>query len=225
MDPPKPIDPSGDLLRRLLDGARQLGQPIEENQASQLLAYLASLQRWNAVHSLSAWRTPSDFLVHHVFDGLALVGPLTRLAKGKPLQVLDAGSGAGFPAVVLAAMRPQWVVTAVDAVAKKVAFIRQAAADAAISNLTAVHSRLEEFSPAARFDVIVSRAFSSLDHLAAVTRHLLSPDGVWVAQKGRVPEAEMAALGHEQRVFHVEPVTVPELEARRHLVWMRKSQS
>ena len=87
-----------------------------------------------------------------------------------------------------------------------------------------LHSRLEDLVPSTPYDIIVSRAFDSLENLAVHTHHLLSPEGVWVAQKGRVPKEEMRALREEFQVFHVEPVTVPDLDVERHLVWMRKAR-
>src|SRR5215510_10308632 len=104
----------------LLAGASGLGLHLDEGQAAKLLAYLALLQKWNRVHSLSAWERPLDLLVQHVFDGMTLVGPLERYAAGRALRILDAGSGPGFPASVLAIAQPRWSITAIDAVAKKV---------------------------------------------------------------------------------------------------------
>lgn len=213
------------LSRQLRDGARQLELTISDRQVSQLLAYLAHLDRWNAVHSLSAWKTPAEFLVHHVFDSMTLVRPLDRFAENRPLRVLDAGSGPGFPAAVLAAMRPTWAVTAVDAVAKKIAFVRQAAAETGIANLVGHHARLEDIRESVPHDVVVSRAFAALRQFARQTRHLLVPGGVWVAQKGRLPQQEMAQLPEDVEVFHVEPVTVPGTDVERHLVWMRRARS
>lgn len=215
---------SAGLSERLQQGARQLELPIDDVQVGQLLVYLERLDRWNGVHSLSAWKGPLDLLIHHVFDSLSLVGPLQRFAEGRPLRVLDAGSGPGFPAAVLAVMNASWRVTAVDAVGKKIAFVRQAAPESGIANLIGVHSRLEDMPSAKPFDVIVSRAFGTLGHFAAQTRHLLAAGGVWVAQKGRIPDEEIAELTHDFRVFHVEPVTVPSLNAERHLVWMRTAK-
>ena len=208
--------------QQVFEGAQRLGLLIDGGQADQLLTYLACLQRWNAVHALSAWRRPADLLVHHVFDSMTLVGPLSRYAAGKPLRILDAGSGPGFPAAVLAVLRPDWAVTAVDAVAKKVAFVRQAATEAGIGNLSGQHARLESLRVPGPFDVVVSRAFTSLDRFVALTGHLLKSDGVWVAQKGRRSNDEMNELREGVEVFHVEPVTVPGLAAERHLVWMRR---
>lgn len=212
-----------ELARRLVEGTRRLGLSISAAQATQLLSYLAGLERWNRVHNLSGQGSPSDFLVQHVFDSMTLVGPLTRYAKGRSLRVLDAGSGAGFPAVVVAVMRPDWLVAAVDAVAKKMAFARQAANEAGIANLVMHHVRLERFQPAERFNVVVSRAFASLDGLVTATEHLLAANGVWVAMKGRSPSSEIAGLAAGVQAFHVEPVTVPGLNAERNLIWMCRS--
>ena len=213
------------LAGQLAAAAQQLGLTIDEVQKDKLLKYLMLLENWNRVHSLSAWKNPSDLLVRHVVDSLTLLGPLRRHAAGARLRVLDAGSGPGFPASVLAVMEPEWLVTAVDAVAKKVAFIRQAAAEVGISNLVASHSRLEKLVVGDLFDVVVSRALGSLKDMTAKTRHLLLPSGVWVAQKGRRPDREAAELPRDLRVFHVEPVTVPDLPVERCLVWIRREAS
>lgn len=221
--PPSGPTSQPELLQQLVSGARQLSLVIDDVQASQLLAYLACLDRWNRVHNLSAQAPLSHFMVQHVFDSMTLVGPLTRHANGRPLRVLDAGSGAGFPAVVVAALRPGWAVAAIDSVAKKVAFVRQAAVEVGIANLTAHHERLEQLQPVDRFDVVVSRAFASLARLIGSTEHLLAQNGVWVAMKGRVPSDEFARLKKGVEVFHVEHVTVPGLNAERNLIWMRRT--
>jgi len=121
-------------------------------------------------------------------------------------------------------MSPNWSVTAADAVAKKISFVRQAAAEAGIRNLFGLHTRLEDATPSELFDVVVSRALGSLTNLVTQTGHLLDPTGVWVAQKGRLPEHEIAELPKDLQVFHVEPVTVPGLDAERCLIWIRRAQ-
>lgn len=140
-----------------------------------------------------------------------------------PRRVLDVGSGAGLPGVVFAIMRPDLEVTCVDAVAKKAGFIRQVAGELGLSHLRAEHARVEDLATGARrFDVITARAFASLADFVALTEPLLAPAGVWMAMKGREPEDEMAALPPTVHVFHVEPLQVPGLEARRCLVWMKR---
>jgi len=205
---------------RLLTAAHALALTLPAAAPVQLQQYLAALARWNEVHNLTSIDGESASLVGHVFDSLALVAPMARHARGQPLKVLDVGTGAGFPGTVLAIAQPHWTVTAIDSVGKKVAFIRQAAVEAGISNLRPHHARVEDFR-ADPFDVIVSRAFSSLKTFTEKTRHLKARDGVWLAQKGKRPEDEMAELPQQVEVFHVEPVKVPELQAERCLVWMR----
>jgi len=162
----------------------------------------------------------------------------TRCAPTGPagLHVLDVGSGAGLPGVTLAialpevlpaagagrlgALPPAVRVSCVDAVAKKAGFIRQVAAELGLSQLQALHGRIESLKMAPA-DVITCRAFASLADIVRLTRVHLAPGGVWMALKGAVPTDEMAALPTDIEVFHVEPLQVPHLNAQRCLVWMR----
>ena len=165
-------------------------------------------------------RDPRQILTQHLLDSLSVVAPLRRLIGDKPTRLLDVGSGAGLPGIVLAVAMPNVEVTCVDAVAKKAAFMRQAAAELGLRNLQARHARVEALCEAS-FGVIASRAFSSLAELVRLTRSLLAPDGTWLAMKGKVPASEIGALPDCVHVFHVEPVTVPKLRAQRCLVWMK----
>jgi 16S rRNA (guanine527-N7)-methyltransferase len=210
------------VLARLRAAAAQVGITLDGAHAQHLLDYLGLLERWNAVHNLSALEGTADLLVHLVFDSLTVAAALVRHAEGRDLRVLDVGSGSGFPAAVIAVVQPTWGVTAIDSVAKKAAFVQQAAADSRITNLRAVRGRVEKLQATAPFDAIVSKAFGSLRKLLASTDQVLKPDGVWVAQKGRYPADEIAELP-SGIVFHVEPVTVPDLYEERCLVWLRRS--
>lgn len=215
-------------VRAALDaGLRALGLPLEEAARQRLLDYLALLQRWNAAINLTAVRQPRQMLTHHLLDSLAVVAPLERHLHGADaaapratVDILDVGSGGGLPGVVLAIARSHWRVTCVDAVAKKAAFVTQVAAALALPNLRAVHTRVQDLSAA--FDVVCSRAFAALPDFVAWSRDVLAPQGVWMAMKGRVPHAEIAALPPWAEVFHVEPLSVPGLQAQRCLVWMRR---
>ena len=132
------------------------------------------------------------------------------------------GSGGGLPGVVLAALQPGWQVDCVDTVVKKVSFIRQVAVELRLPNLQGLHARVESLAPpAGGYPLITSRAFASLADFTALTRHLLSDGGVWVAMKGKLPADEQAALPDSVEVFHVEQLQVPGLDAQRCLVWMR----
>lgn len=188
-----------------------------------LQAYLDLLARWNTTYNLTAVRDRSQMLRQHLADCLAVLPPLQReLARHATTapRVLDVGSGGGLPGVVLAACLPQMQVTCIDTVAKKAAFIRQAAAELALPNLEAAHARVEQWQ-ALPFDLITSRAFASLADFTRLTRHLLTTQGVWMAMKGKTPEDEIATLGADIEVFHVEQLVVDGLDAHRCLVWMQ----
>ena len=187
-------------------------------QCLALLRYVDLLQRWNAVYNLTAVREREAMLTQHLADCLAVVQPLRRrVAQGR---ILDVGSGGGLPGIVLAIMLPALDVTCVDAVAKKAAFVQQAAGVLNLPNLHAAHARVESLI-APPFELIVSRAFASLADFTALTRPLLPPSGLWMAMKGKSPAQEIAALPEAVEVFHVEHLSVPGLDAERCLVWMR----
>ena len=202
--------------------ARQiLGTDLTAAQQAALEGYLALLAHWNATYNLTAVRDPAQVLVQHLADCLAIVPPLRRHLAEHPVQrLLDVGSGGGLPGLVIAVMEPALQVTCVDAVGKKAAFVRQAAGELGLRNLASEHARVEQLR-AAPFELISSRAFSSLADLVRLTRHLLAPGGAWLAMKGRRPDDEVAALPGDVEVFHVEPLWVPHLDAERCVVWMR----
>ena len=210
-------------LARLQAGANQIGCPIGDGQAGQLMAYLALLAKWNRVYNLTAVREPAEMLTQHLLDSLSIVPPLRRHTGGAATRLLDVGSGGGLPGAVLAVVMPELDVTCVDAVAKKTSFIRQAALELKLPNLHAAHARVEALDAGA-FDVVVSRAFASLADFTRLTRRHLAPGGVWLAMKGRYPSDEIAALPPDLTVFHVEQLAVPGLAAERCALWIRPSQ-
>ena len=211
-----------DLHERLQAGCAALGLTPSPQQEQQLLDYLALLGKWNRVYNLTAVRDGEDMLTHHLLDSLAVVPPLRRAVSASPSappRVLDVGSGGGLPGVVIAIACPDVAVTCVDTVAKKAAFIQQAAAELGLPNLRAIHARIESLRET--YDVITARAFASLKDFVAGSRQALAPNGVWMAMKGRQPDAEIAELPASVSAFHVEPITVPGLDAQRCIVWMR----
>ena len=188
-------------------------------QVDALLQYLTLLQHWNATYNLTAVRDPVAMLTQHLADCLAVVKPLQNRARTG--RLLDAGSGGGLPGVVIALLLPSWDVTCVDAVGKKMAFVRQVAGSLQLGNLHAEHTRLELLKKPL-FDVITSRGFASLADFVRITQKHLAPRGVWMAMKGRVPDGEIASLPADVSVFHVEQLKVPGLDAQRCLVWMQE---
>lgn len=216
-----PADPRGPALRA---GLAALGLRAEDEVAAKLLQHLNLLHRWNQAYNLSAVRDPQLMLTQHLLDCLAALPALDRHLGQRAARILDVGSGAGLPGVVWALMRPRWSVVCVDAVAKKVSFVRQVIGELGLKNLGAEHARVEALR-AGEFELITSRAFASLADFTALTRAHLSVDGCWVAMKGKPPEDEIATLPPWVEVFHVEQLQVPGLDAQRCLVWMRPAVS
>lgn len=218
------------LVANLRAGLAALDLTLSESQVDSLLAYQALIGKWNKVYNLTAVRDPGDMLTHHLLDSLAVIVPLRRqLALMVPnagtdaVRLLDVGSGAGLPGVVIAICCPEIRVDCVDAVGKKAAFIQQAAVTLKLSNLRGVHARVENLTE--KYQVISSRAFASLADFTSWSAQALAPQGVWLAMKGKHPAEEMAALLPDVQVFHVEHLDVPGLEAERCLIWMQPSQS
>lgn len=236
MPPDTPaLDSNWAALQAQVDAAAtELGLSLPADTRDRLLAYGQLIQRWTRVYNLTAVRDTREMLTHHLLDCLAVVAPMARqvaderLRTGRPadapVRVLDVGSGAGLPGVVLALLHPDWQVLCVDAVVKKITFIRQAAAELGLRNLQATHSRVEAPGafPPASFDLITSRAFSSLHDLVQLTAPLLEPTaGTWCAMKAHVTDDERAELQPSVELFHVEQLSVPGLDATRCLVALR----
>lgn len=211
----------------LLKGLQAFGLPLGDAQVTLLLDYLALLQKWNKVYNLTAVRGPTEMVTHHLLDSLAAIQPLLRQTAGRPVKLLDVGSGGGLPGVVIAITCPHIGVSCVDTVGKKAAFIQQAAATLKLPNLRGVHARVESLKAeeGGGFDVVCSRAFASLADFVTWSRPALKPGAVWMAMKGKHPEDELLALQNAApwvEVFHVEPLLVPGLDAERCMVWMRE---
>lgn len=221
---------TGPLAAGLAQGLVALGLTLSAQQQQALLDYLALIAKWNKVYNLTAVRDPQEMLTHHLLDSLAVVAPLRRQlaaefgAKGagptRPARLLDVGTGAGLPGVVVAVCCPDVVVTCVDTVAKKATFIQQVALTLKLPNLRGQHARVETLK--GPYDVVTSRAFASLADFTAWSGGALAPAGVWMALKGKRPDAEVAQLPADVVVFHVEQVVVPALDAERCIVWMRR---
>jgi len=198
--------------QQLAAGVAALGLALPDGAETKLLAYLALLDKWNRVYNLTAVREAERMVSHHLLDSLAAV----PFFQGE--TILDVGSGGGLPGIPLAIARPELQVTLIDSIAKKTAFLLQAKAELGLSNLNVVTGRVEDFRPAARFDVISSRAFSDLKEFVTLTRHLLNPAGRWLAMKGLLPHEEIASLPDWVKVSANNALLVPGLEANRHLI-------
>jgi len=211
-----------DRLQILTTSAEKLGLALSAEQHQTLLRYLDLILKWNKVYNLTAVRDPDEALTHHLIDSLAAVPPLQKhlatLASGT--RLLDVGSGGGLPGVVFAICCPDLHVSCVDTVGKKAAFVQQVALELKLRNLRGVHARVESLTDT--YEVVSSRAFASLLDFTTWSQAALAEQGVWLAMKGKHPDAELAALPATVDVFHVELLSVPGLDAERCIVWMKR---
>lgn len=204
------------LRSKLEVGAQQLGLDLPGTVIDKLLAYLELLVKWNKVHNLTAVRDPEEMVTLHLLDSLSV---LPYVPAGR---LLDVGSGAGLPGIILAICRPDLQVTTIDAVQKKASFMRQAKAELQIDNLQVVAGRVEQLKPELPFDTVISRAFSEIALFIKLTKHLIAEEGLWLAMKGQMPQGELEAIS--LKPSKVELLAVPGLDAQRHLVFLPARQ-
>jgi len=181
-----------------------------EEQRERLLEFLALLQKWNRVYNLTSITNPEQMVRLHLLDSLLVLPHLHGT------RILDVGTGAGLPGIPLAVMSPDREFVLLDGSGKKTRFVRQAAIELGLGNVRVVHERIEKFDSPSGFDTILCRAFSSLSQIVALTARLLTPGGIILAQKGRLPEDEIRRLNHVGvKIF---PAKIPGVDAERHLI-------
>lgn len=182
-----------------------------DETAPQLTAFVELLVKWNRAYNLTAERDPAHIAVRHVRDSLAVL-PYLHGAT-----VLDVGTGAGLPGLVLAIADPLRHYTLLDSNGKKTRFCEHAVGALGVANVVVEQARIESYRPGVSFDTVVTRAFATIaDFIEAAGRHC-APGGRMLAMKGAYPEAELAALPDGWRADAVHALHVPGLDARRHL--------
>ena len=211
-------------LRELLAGGlEQMGLAFNENVQSSLLGYVALLDKWNKVYNLTAVREPARMIGLHILDSLSVL-PHVLGAK----SVLDVGTGGGLPGIPLAiaglATAPGMRITMLDTTAKKTTFVRQVISELGLANALVVTERVEKFQAPQHFDVVISRAFAELKDFVEGAGHLCADQGRMLAMKGVHPYDEIARLPIGFTVEAVTPLKVPQVDAQRHLVVIKKNQ-
>ena len=201
------------LQPQLQRALSELKLQLSDEQQLQLLYYLQQLLFWNKAYNLTAIKDDQQALIKHIFDSLSIV---PFLPAG---DLLDIGTGAGLPAVMVAICQPQRAVTALDSNQKKIRFIKQVASELGLKNLTPVASRIE--AHAGSYQVITSRAFASLVDFVTHSQSKLADNGIICAMKGVEPVDEIQALQHEWQI-NTQVLTVPELYESRHLIYLQR---
>ena len=201
------------LQPQLQQALSELKLQLSDEQQLQLLYYLQQLLFWNKAYNLTAIKDDQQALIKHIFDSLSIV---PFLPAG---DLLDIGTGAGLPAVIVAICQPQRAVTALDSNQKKIRFIKQVASELGLKNLTPVASRIE--AHVGTYQVITSRAFASLVDFVTHSQSKLADNGVICAMKGVEPVDEIQALQNEWQI-NTQVLTVPQLHESRHLIYWQR---
>lgn len=200
---------------------------VSENHLVALVRFADEMKKWNKKVNLTAITADEDIAIKHLIDSIMVSGWIRGAGT-----VLDIGSGAGIPAIPLKILLPEVQIVSVDAVGKKVLFQRHVTRMLGLQGFDAVHARVETLrqSHAAHFDVIISRAFSSLDTFISLAAPLLKVGGRIIAMKG--PAAEQEVHGGEYsfhgRAFHVTAVqsySLPRNKGERCLVMVSAAES
>jgi 16S rRNA (guanine527-N7)-methyltransferase len=208
------MSPRPALQHRLEQGLAALGLALPAGAIERLLDYQALLERWNGAYNLTAVRDPAEMVTRHLLDSLAI------LPHVEGASLADLGTGPGLPGIPLAIAAPGREVLLVDSNGKKVRFLREAIRALRLEGVRAVQSRVEDVQ--GRFDCVTARAFASLADMLAWGGHLLAPDGIWLAMKGKPPAEEIATLPPGFAVEAIHALDVPGLGAERSLVAIRR---
>ena len=198
----------------LESGIKELNLPITETQINQLIQFIELIAKWNKAYNLTAVRNNDDMARLHILDSLAILPHI----QGK--RIIDIGTGAGLPGIPLALCLPDIQFTLLDSNAKKTRFVQQAILELQLKNVTVIHNRVEDYQPEIKFDAVLTRAFASLPDIVKLTAHLLNDNGVLLAMKGQIPEAELTELSDYN--CQIIPLNIPNVEAERCLLRLFK---
>ena len=193
-------------------GMQQMGVEYSSEQRDMLLTYLQLLMTWNKAYNLTAIRDPGEMIKLHLLDSLAVLPHVS----GR--RLIDVGTGAGLPGIPLAIMCPERDFTLLDSNGKKTRFLFQARCDLGLSNLKEINSRVENHQPEVPYDAVLSRAFTSVADMVNKCSHLLSPEGLFLAMKGKFPQSELSEVGKDYKVNASHTLQVPGVDGERHLI-------
>ena len=198
----------------LIEGLQRMDLALSDQVIDQLMTYLDLVEKWNRVYNLTAIRERDEMIKLHLLDSLSILNHV------HVKNILDVGSGAGFPGIVLAITKPELKVTVMDSVNKKTIFMQQVKSELALTNLDVVNSRVEDYQPTTLFEAVISRAFSNLKNMMSLTQHTLQKEGVWLAMKSKDVREELQAF--EKNQYTLIPLAVPFINAERYLVILKK---
>ena len=199
-------------LQRLIRDATTLGIELTERDASRLQQLLDELEKWNRTYNLTAIKDREEMVTHHLLDSLAVHRDLYGTT------VADVGTGAGFPGLPLAILNPRLRFTLIDSAGKKIRFISHAAHALQLTNVEAIHARVESLRPQQPFDTVVARAFAALPGMLEKVSPLCGPQTRVLAMKGKWPQEEVAGIPQAWQVSSSRDLAVPGLREARCLL-------
>jgi len=219
--PAKTINKNLDLIYTpLVQGIERLAIATSPAQMQAYVQYLQLLEKWNRIYNLTAVRDIADMIPHHILDSLSML-PYIQAPR-----ILDVGTGAGLPGLILAIARPDWQWVLLDSNQKKTRFILQAIAELGLQNVRVVAQRIQQFEDSQGFDSIISRAYSELSLFQQHCDRLLTDSGCLLAMKGQATQTQQELdkidLSAGQTWDCVD-IDVPLLEAQRQLVIIGKA--
>lgn len=197
------------------EGLNELGFENDPLLIEKLEIYLATLKKWNRVYNLTAIDEDSEIIVKHFLDSLSVNQYIQNSER-----ILDVGTGAGFPGLILALFNPEKSFVLVDGVSKKISFLQEMIGKLNLKNAIAVHTKVEQYKVAEQFDMIISRAFADIKKMIKLTNHLMKDDGRFIAMKG--PDV-MSELDDISLPFVHHDITVPFLEGTRKIIEIKNS--
>jgi len=213
------------LLADLLSGAAEIGLELAPKRAEMLLDYLGLLVEWNKIHNLVAPCSPEVMLSRHFLDSLAVLPVLLGCAEilGRvPKKIIDLGTGAGFPGLVLAIVAPEINFILLDSNLKKINFVQVVISTLRLANAVAVRSRSESYHPQPKADMVIARAVSSIPTFLEFSRHLCYKDGLFVAMKGKIATALQEGVPKGFQLVNIQEIKVPSLIGERSLVILKQ---
>lgn len=199
----------------IVEGLNELGFKNDSLLIEKLEIYLATLKKWNRVYNLTAIDEDSEIIVKHFLDSLSVNQYIQHSER-----ILDVGTGAGFPGLILALFNPKKSFVLVDGVSKKISFLQEMIGKLNLKNVIAVHAKVEQYIVAEQFDMIISRAFADIKKMIKLTNHLMKDDGRFIAMKG--PDV-MSELDNINLPFVHYDITVPFLQGTRKIIEIKKS--
>lgn len=211
-------DLNTELRAQLLRGAIEMSVALNESQIEKLLAYVREFEKWNKSYNLSAVRDIRQMVARHLLDSLSVVPWLKGNKNFSATRIIDVGTGGGLPGIPLAIMFPERQITLLDSNGKKTRFLFHVKTLLNLTNVSVENRRVEEFNPPEKFNVVISRAFASLQDMTEGCAHLLDQAGVFLAMKGLFPQDEFTPIADKINLIESVKLLVAETDGERHLL-------